>query len=104
MSAKNDLQEFLQKRGCGIPKYEEVGNSGPSHSPLFEYNVSVKWTNGQEFCEKATGKNKKNAQQTAAENMLKRLMAQEGELPPKVTIYSQALNSEGLTGDGWFTG
>ena len=85
MSVKNDLQEFLQKRGCDKPTYKLEGNSGPPHRPVFKCSVSVQWK-AHALCEMAEGRNKKAAEIGAAENMLRRLMDVEGCVVSKVNL------------------
>ena len=69
MSAKNELQELMQKNGMKIPIYTVKSKSGPAHSPCFVCCVTVDWK-GQTLTEEADGKNKKDAEQSAAKKML----------------------------------
>jgi ribonuclease-3 len=59
---KTRLQELAQKRKLGIPIYEVVLMSGPSHKPHFV--VSVKMNNVE--MARADGNSKKTAEQNAA--------------------------------------
>lgn len=67
---KTRLQEWLQARGLGLPDYELVKVSGKAHRQVFE--VSCRAHEG-----KATttgrGTTRRNAEQEAAEQMLKEL-------------------------------
>ncbi len=38
---KTSVQEWVQSKGLGLPKYEIVGQSGPDHAPIFEVCLSV---------------------------------------------------------------
>ena len=67
--AKSGLQEWTMARGLGLPQYEEVARSGPDHAPVFTVRVSVPGYGAEE----AEGKAKRQAEQTAAGSMLRRL-------------------------------
>ncbi len=69
--SKGALQELLQKDGGETPTYEIIGRSGPDHSPSFEASVS---RYGKEIA-RGTGKTKKQAEQDAAINALKKLQS-----------------------------
>lgn len=64
--AKTTLQEWAQGQGAGLPRYHEVAREGPAHAPVFTVEVRVK---GVEPVE-ASGRNKRQAEQNAAETML----------------------------------
>lgn len=65
---KSALQEWAQGRGLPLPKYEEVGRSGPDHAPVFIAEVSVKNVEPAQ----GQGPSKRMAEQAAAEAMLSR--------------------------------
>ncbi|MCV6599857.1 MAG: ribonuclease III [Alphaproteobacteria bacterium] len=66
VDAKTALQEWAQSKKLGLPIYKMVGRSGSEHSPVFEIEVSVK----NFKTSKGQGKNKKEAQKNAAQNLL----------------------------------
>jgi len=59
---KSALQEFVQKKGWGLPQYHTVRESGPKHKKVFQIEARVK---GKVFG-KGSGFNKKEAEQNAA--------------------------------------
>jgi len=69
--AKSTLQEWAQKNGHKLPVYTLIDKTGEEHAPLFIMQVEVVGL-GQ-----ATGQgtNKKTAEQTAAQNLLKQVNA-----------------------------
>ncbi len=67
--AKTALQEWSQGRGLATPTYRLVSRSGPDHQPTFEIEVSVEG----EDAERASGTNKRIAEQNAAAVLLVRL-------------------------------
>ncbi len=66
--SKGQLQEILQKNGGETPSYEITGMSGPPHDPLFEAAV---YRGGTEIG-RGSGRTKKQAEQAAALDALKR--------------------------------
>lgn len=74
-SIKNTLQELLQKNGfLDVPKYLDVSRAGPSHKPSFTVKCVVMNNRGQVVTEVfGTGKAIKEAEKTAAENMLQKI-------------------------------
>ena len=60
---KSILQEYVQKNYKTMPLYKEEGRSGPAHNQVFSISVNV---HGRVFGP-AFGKNKKEAEQAAAE-------------------------------------
>ena len=68
-SAKNQLQEILQKAGQRLPRYEVEGT--PQYG-VFKAKVTVQWE-GRTMEEWGQGQKKKAAEMAAAENMLKRI-------------------------------
>lgn len=66
---KTTLQEWAQGRGLGLPTYKITGQSGPDHQPVFDVSVHLEGA-GSAVGE---GQNKRNAEQSAAEALLKKL-------------------------------
>lgn len=64
--AKTALQEWSQGRGLPTPHYRLVSRSGPDHFPVFEIEVRVEG----EDAARASGTNKRLAEQSAAESLL----------------------------------
>ncbi|MDC3232794.1 ribonuclease III [Pelagibacteraceae bacterium] len=69
IDAKTQLQEHSLKQFKELPKYTFYKVTGPQHSPLFKTDVQIP------FSKKTigTGSSKKNAQQSAANRLLKSL-------------------------------
>ncbi len=67
--AKSRLQEGVQAKGLGAPKYKVLRETGPDHDKKFIIEVLV---NGQSWA-KGMGKNKSTATQDAAKKALKHL-------------------------------
>ncbi len=63
---KTRLQELMQSQGRAAPRYRVVAEEGPDHAKTFEIEVSV----GGEPLGRATGRNKKEAEQAAARKTL----------------------------------
>jgi ribonuclease III len=63
---KTRLQELMQSQGRASPRYRVVAEEGPDHAKTFEVEVSV----GGELFGRATGRNKKEAEQAAARKTL----------------------------------
>ncbi|WP_224248295.1 ribonuclease III [Hyalangium gracile] len=59
---KTKLQEDVQNRLKLSPRYRVVAEAGPDHEKTFEVEVSI----GSELYARATGRNKKEAEQAAA--------------------------------------
>jgi len=59
---KTDLQEFCQSRFGELPRYEVVSESGPDHLKVFEVEISA----AGKVIGRASGRSKKEAEQTAA--------------------------------------
>ncbi len=66
---KSELLELSQARGTGIPRYQTVKEEGPDHDRTFTVQVLV----GTESFGVGVGKNKKEAEQAAAEEAVERL-------------------------------
>jgi len=67
---KSRLQEYAQKMFNTIPKYIIVTEEGPDHIKFFESQVVINDT----YYEKGRGRNKKTAEQEAAEKTLRTLL------------------------------
>ena len=65
MSAKSRLQEHTLGRGLGLPDYQVVSATGPSHAPVFVITVQAAGRMAE-----GTGDTKRSAEQQAAENWL----------------------------------
>ena len=66
MDVKTVLQERVQRRGGGLPRYREISRSGPDHQPVFTVEVKVEGVapvQGQ-------GPSKRAAERAAAEALL----------------------------------
>lgn len=66
---KGDLLELLQARGAGMPRYETTSEDGPDHDKTFVVEV---YCNGESIGT-GTGSSKKDAEQQAAAEALRRL-------------------------------
>lgn len=66
---KSLLQEFVQKRSKHTPQYEVIQTVGPEHDKVFTVRVSL---DGKELGI-GKGRNKKQAEQSAAENAFEHL-------------------------------
>ena len=66
---KTALQEFVQRRGEVRIRYELIGESGPDHNKLFSFRVTI---NGESAGE-GSGRTKKEAEQMAACEALRKL-------------------------------
>lgn len=71
--SKGALQELLQKDGGTTPVYETIGQSGPPHDRVFDAMVS---RDGKELG-RGSGRTKKQAEQAAALDALRKLGAAE---------------------------
>ena len=65
--AKTRLQEWAQGAGHGTPTYAQVSRAGPDHAPTFTIEVRVEGLKSR----RAKGASKREAEQAAAETMLK---------------------------------
>jgi len=69
IDAKTKLQEFSLKKFKSLPEYKVISNTGPRHKPNFKVGVKIKNTR---FIY-SNGTSKKNAEQSAANKLLKNL-------------------------------
>tara|TARA_B100000963_G_scaffold139150_1_gene121174 strand:- start:1717 stop:2385 length:669 start_codon:yes stop_codon:yes gene_type:complete len=67
IDSKTKLQEYSLKRFKKLPKYTFFKKSGPQHKPLFKTEVEIQ--DSKKII--GVGSSKKNAQQNAAEKLLK---------------------------------
>ncbi len=67
---KTRLQEWLQARALGLPEYELANVSGEAHRQEFEVRCAV---TGGKYQTSGNGRSRRNAEQAAAERMLKLL-------------------------------
>jgi len=63
---KTSLQEWAQRRGLPLPRYQVTGRTGTDHAPVFEIEVSVKGLPGVT----ASGRSKRAAENDAARLMI----------------------------------
>lgn len=68
---KSELLELSQAKGKGIPKYHTIKEEGPDHDRTFTVQVVV----GEDMLGEGKGKNKKEAEQSAAEIAVQKLHA-----------------------------
>ena len=66
---KSELLELSQARGSGIPRYQTVKEEGPDHDRTFTVQVML----GTEIFGVGVGKNKKEAEQAAAEEAVQKI-------------------------------
>lgn len=66
---KSRLQELCQKHSSQLPEYLVTATEGPVHAPLFTIRCIAK-VNENEFTVEEKGKNKKEAEQLAAQSLL----------------------------------
>ena len=69
IDSKTKLQEYALKKFKVLPKYKLYSNTGPRHKPIFKVGVSIQ--NSKIFY--ANGSSKKDAQQKAANHLLKKI-------------------------------
>ena len=67
IDSKTKLQEYSLKKFKKLPKYTFFKSTGPQHKPLFKTEVQI--PNSKKIT--GTGSSKKNAQQNAAEKLIK---------------------------------
>ncbi len=66
--AKTALQEWAHSKGLETPNYRELSRSGPDHAPVFEIEVVIDGREGA----LGGGRSKREAEQAAAEAVLRR--------------------------------
>ena len=66
---KTDLQERSQSLYKSIPRYRLIGETGPDHDKMFEVEIYIR----NESFGRGHGRNKKDAEQMAAQQALSRL-------------------------------
>ena len=69
LDSKSNLQQICQKKGLPIPEYKINCQEGPPHKPVFKIDVFIE---GKYFGS-GIGASKKEAEQKAAEEALKKL-------------------------------
>ena len=69
LDPKTKLQEYSLKTYKKLPKYRLVSSKGPKHNPVFKISVSIKGSD-QFF---GLGNSKQQAEQEAANNLLKNI-------------------------------
>lgn len=69
IDSKTKLQELTQKKHREIPRYSVVKEEGPAHDKTFYVEVHI----SKGLLSKGKGKNKKNAEQSAARKAIKKL-------------------------------
>ncbi len=70
---KSALLEYAQARSLGIPRYSVIREEGPEHERRFTMEVYI----GPKSLGTGTGRSKKEAEQSAAENAMKNLQIQD---------------------------
>lgn len=72
---KTKLQKWAIAKYKEYPKYSVISESGPDHNKIFEMNVAVH----SEYSASATGRTKKEAEQKAAEKVIKDIKSKHPE-------------------------
>ena len=67
IDSKTKLQEYSLKKYKRLPLYTTFKQTGPRHNPIFKVSVSIK--KSKQFT--GSGNSKKEAEQAAANNLLK---------------------------------
>ncbi len=75
---KSELQEWLQRRERRVPRYRIRGQEGPDHARVFVATVEA----GGQILGEGRGPSKKQAEQAAARDALRRLLHREGAPRP----------------------
>ncbi|WP_052517745.1 ribonuclease III [Archangium violaceum] len=89
---KTKLQEAAQDRLKLTPRYQIVSEVGPDHEKIFEVEVML----GAEVYARATGRSKKDAEQTAAHGAL--VLLDRGEKPGQVAAAPPGTANPGVPG------
>jgi ribonuclease-3 len=66
---KTELQELCQGQRLSLPVYKVVGEKGPEHEKIFEIELLI----GDKLYGRGTGRSKKEAEQIAAEEAIRKL-------------------------------
>ena len=69
IDSKTRLQEYSLKKYKSLPTYKLISNTGPRHKPNFRISVKIK----DNKAALANGTSKKNAEQSAADLLLKKI-------------------------------
>ena len=69
IDSKTKLQEYSLKKYKSLPIYKLISNTGPRHRPNFKVGVKIK----NSKLTIANGSSKKNAEQSAAKELLKKI-------------------------------
>jgi ribonuclease-3 len=69
MDVKTVLQELVQSKGGGLPRYREIARSGPDHRPVFTVEVTVDGATPA----RGQGASKQAAERAAADALLSSL-------------------------------
>ncbi len=69
VDVKTALQELVQSKGGGLPRYREISRSGPDHKPVFTVEVTVDGAAPA----RGQGASKRAAERAAAEALLSNL-------------------------------
>ena len=76
--AKSDLQEFLQAKGLERPSYTLSKTTGKSHEQCFHISCEICHVGGQQMKTQGRAFSRKQAEQIAAQEMLKKLKKEVG--------------------------
>ncbi len=72
---KTQLQEIAQERNAKLPKYTLVSREGPEHNLVFTIRCTA-----INYSEIGTGRNKKSAEQAAAEKIVNKIMQEKNDI------------------------
>ena len=78
---KSTFQEYVQKKGCGLPAYQVTREIGPKHKRIFVVEAKVKG----KICGRGKGLSKKEAEQSAARQALSHFKREPGLIRRFVT-------------------
>ena len=101
-NVKGALQEFVQKKGWGLPKYDLINQTGPSHIPQFNISCSVRNSKGELIAEEmGTSRSKKEAENLSAEKVLAKLEGgSSSPSSPSSSLASSSPQTDRLGGGG----
>lgn len=77
---KSTLLEYTQARGMGVPTYRVINEQGPDHDKQFTVEVRI----GDTLAGTGVGRNKKDAEQHAAQNAVTALQISPTQATPKL--------------------